>query len=69
MMSKFTYRHTTYACYLAYITGAIINNFTPLLFIVFQTQYGLSLDRLALLIVMNFSVQFVVDFLGAKYVD
>lgn len=69
IMSKFTYKHTTYACYLAYITGAVINNFVPLLFIVFQTQYGLSLDNLAVLIVLNFSVQFVVDFLGAKYVD
>lgn len=69
MIKKFTYKHTTYACYLAYITSAVINNFTPLLFVIFQKEYGLSLDKLAVLVTLNFSAQFFVDFFGAKYVD
>ena len=66
---KLTYKHTTIACYMSYIAGAIINNFTPLLFIVFNTDYGISLDKLSVLIVLNFGVQLVVDLLGAKYID
>lgn len=66
---KFTYRHTAYACYLGYIVGAIINNFAPLLFVVFSNQLGISLNQLSYIIIMNFAIQMVVDFLGAKYVD
>lgn len=69
MFKNLTYKHTTYACYMAYIVGAVINNFVPLLFVVFQTQYSLSLDNLAVLIFLNFAVQIFVDLFGAKYVD
>lgn len=69
MIKKLTYKHTTYACYMAYITGAIINNFAPLLFVIFSTQFNLSFERLAVLISLNFGTQIAVDFLGAKYVD
>ena len=30
------YNHTLNACYLGYITQAIVNNFAPLLFLTFQ---------------------------------
>ncbi|MBQ3038407.1 MAG: MFS transporter [Clostridia bacterium] len=66
---KFTYTHTTYACYLCYIAGAVINNFAPLLFVVFSNQFGISLNQLSYVIIMNFAVQMVVDFISAKYVD
>ncbi len=65
---KFTYKHTRYACYMAYITGAIINNFAPLLFVVFQRDFGISLIELSLLITANFGIQLVVDFLSSNYV-
>lgn len=66
---KFTYTHTTYACYLSYIVGAVINNLAPLLFIIFSTQFGVSLNQLSYIIIMNFAIQMVVDFFSARYVD
>ncbi len=66
---KFTYKHTVYACFIGYIVQAIINNFAPLLFLTFQSQYGISLDKIAFLTGMNFGVQLLVDFLAAKFVD
>ena len=66
---KLDYRHTKYACYMSYICSAVVNNFAPLLFVVFQKNYGLGLDELAIIISLNFFVQMIVDFLGAKYVD
>lgn len=63
------YNHTLNACYLGYITQAIVNNFAPLLFLTFQSQYQISLERIALLVSFNFGVQLVVDLLAARYVD
>ena len=42
---KYTYKHTVHACYTGYITQAIINNLTPLLFTIFQTEFRLRLKR------------------------
>ncbi len=66
---KFTYKHTRYACYMAYITGAIINNIAPLLFVMFQNDYNVSLSQLSYVIGSNFAIQLVVDFMSSKYVD
>lgn len=66
---KFTYKHTRLACYCSYICGAVVNNFTPLLFIIFQSRFGLTMGQLSFLITLNFGVQMTVDFLGANYVD
>lgn len=66
---KLTYKHTRYACYMAYITGAIINNFAPLLFVAFQNEYNVSLIQLSQIITANFGIQLVVDFLCSNYVD
>lgn len=63
------YNHTLNACYLGYITQAIVNNFAPLLFLTFQSQYQISLEKIALLVSFNFGVQLVVDLLAARYVD
>ncbi len=63
------YGHTIYASYLGYITQAIINNFVPLLFLTFQSQYDISLDKIGLLVTINFGVQLFVDFIAAKFID
>lgn len=68
-MRQLSYRHTIYASYLGYITQAIINNLVPLLFLVFQDTFGIPLQKITLLITMNFAIQLVVDFLSAKFVD
>lgn len=65
----FTYRHTKFACYCGYMVSAVINNFAPLLFIIFQTDFGVTMGQLSLLITLNFGVQMAVDFFGAHYVD
>ncbi|MDO4343191.1 MAG: MFS transporter [Eubacteriales bacterium] len=69
MRVKENYNHTINACYLGYITQAIVNNFAPLLFLTFQRSYGIPLDKIALLVSVNFGVQLLVDLLAAKYVD
>ncbi len=66
---KSDYGHTIYASYLGYITQAIVNNFVPLLFLTFQSQYEISLDKIGLLVTINFGVQLLVDFIAAKFID
>ncbi len=66
---KLQYKHTIYACFIGYIVQAIINNFVPLLFLTFQSQYGISLQRIALLTGLNFGIQLLVDLLSAGFAD
>ena len=66
---KLTYQHTRYACYLASVTSAIVNNFTPLLFVVLSDEFGISLEQLGLLVTINFLVQISMDVFGARFAD
>lgn len=68
-MKTLSYKHTAAACYISYITGAVINNLAPLLFATFSQSFGLSLEQLAKIITMNFGIQIIVDFVGAKFAD
>lgn len=68
-MHKLTYRHTQYASYLGYVTQAIVNNLAPLLFVIFQEQFDIPLQKITLLITTNFCFQLVVDFIAARIVD
>lgn len=63
------YQHTIYACYIGYICQAMNNNFAPLLFLTFQSQYGLTLEHIALLTSLNFAVQLATDAVAAKVSD
>lgn len=63
------YEHTIYACYIGYITQAVVNNFAPLLFLTFVKDFGLTLGKITLITTLNFSVQLFVDFLSAKVID
>ena len=63
------YKHTITACYIGYITQAVVNNFAPLLFLTFQRSYGISLGKISFLVTVNFGVQLLVDFLAAHFVD
>lgn len=65
----FTFRHTKYASYLGYVTQAIVNNLAPLLFVTFQKEFSISIEKIALLISINFGVQIITDLIAAKYVD
>lgn len=63
------YSHTIYASYIGYITQAVVNNFAPLLFMTFSRQYGLTLDKIALITTINFAVQLLVDLISTKLID
>ena len=69
MKHQLTTKHTISACYIGYITQAIVNNLAALLFLTFQREYGLDLKLVTMLITINFVVQLCVDLLSAKYVD
>ena len=43
------YNATIYACYLGYITQAVVNNFAPLLFLIFARQFGLTLSQITII--------------------
>ena len=66
---KQTYTRTLTACYTGYVVQAIVNNFAPLLFLTFQSTYGISMGRITLLITINFIIQLMTDFLFAGFVD
>lgn len=63
------YDKTITACFVGYIVQAVINNFTPLLFLFFQRSYNIPLSRITLLVTFNFGIQLVVDLVSVGFVD
>ena len=63
------YRHTIFACYLGYITQAVVNMFPPLLFLIFQDTFHVSLTQITTLVTINFCVQILVDLIAGKISD
>ncbi|BCA84613.1 MFS transporter [Enterococcus saigonensis] len=63
------YQQTIYACFMAYIVQAIVNNFAPLLFLTFQRQFHIPLTQITLLATFNFLLQLIVDFAAIFFVD
>ena len=63
------YRKTLLACYLGFVTQAISANFAPLLFLTFKNSYGISLDKIALIPLIFFATQILVDFAATKFAD
>lgn len=69
MKKTLDYNHTIYASFIGYVVQAIVNNFAPLLFLTFQSTYGISLDKITLLVTFNFGIQLLVDLASVKFVD
>lgn len=63
------YRGTRLACYRGYIVQGIVNNLSPLFFVIFQKDFGISYGMISSLILFNFVTQIVVDVLCVKFVD
>ena len=61
------YGKTKTACYLGFVTQAIVANFVPLLFIAFNREYNVPIASLALIPAVFYIVQLVTDFLCAKF--
>lgn len=68
-MKNRTFNGTKTACYTGYIVQGIINNIAPLLFVIFSDKFNITLDKLSLLITINFATQLLVDTLSIKFVD
>lgn len=66
---KDKYQKTIYACFTGYIVQAIINNFAPLLFLMFQSSYGIPLEKITLLVTFNFGLQLLIDLCSVWFVD
>lgn len=63
------YGKTKTACYLGFVTQAIVANFVPLLFLKFHHDYHISLGNIALISTCFFFTQLLVDVFCAKFVD
>lgn len=64
-----SFKSTTVACYIGYFVQAIINNLSPILFIVYRSEFQISLGAIGNLIFINFLAQTAVDVLSVKIVD
>ncbi len=63
------YKKTLAACYLGFITQAIAANYAPLLFLTFKDTYGMGLEKIALIPVVFYFTQLLVDLAATKFVD
>ncbi|MCI9440372.1 MAG: MFS transporter [Ruminococcus sp.] len=66
---KNQYNKTITACFVGYIVQAVVNNFTPLLFLFFQKNYHVPLSQITLLVTFNFGIQLLVDLLSVGFID
>ncbi len=66
---KLSYKHTLFACFIGYITQAVVNNFAPLLFLIFHEELNISLPAITALVSVNFLIQLAVDFISPFFID
>ncbi|MCH5187431.1 MAG: MFS transporter [Oscillospiraceae bacterium] len=69
MTKQPNYRKTLIACYLGFITQAISANFAPLLFLTFKNTYGIQLEKIAMIPMVFYLTQLIIDFAATKFVD
>lgn len=56
-----TFKTTKVCCYVGYMVQALVINFAPLLFVIFQNTYKISYALLGAIVFMNFTTQLVLD--------
>ena len=69
MTAQENYKKTLIACYLGFVTQAISANFAPLLFITFKNTYGITLDKIAMIPLVFYLTQLLVDLAATKFAD
>lgn len=69
MRSAPNYKSTRLACYRGYIVQGIVNNLSPLFFVIFQREFHISYGMISSLILFNFVTQIVVDTLCVNLAD
>lgn len=69
MTKQKNYKKTLIACYLGFVTQAISANFTPLLFLTFKNTYGIGFEMIALIPMVFYLTQLLIDLAATKFVD
>ncbi len=69
MNKKPNYRKTLIACYLGFVTQAISANFAPLLFLTFRSTYEITLEKIAMIPLVFYLTQLLVDLAATKFAD
>lgn len=69
MTKEKNYKKTLIACYLGFATQAISANFAPLLFLTFKNTYGITLEKIAMLPLVFYLTQLLVDLAATKFAD
>lgn len=69
MSKKPNYKKTLVACYLGFITQAISANFAPLLFLTFKSTYGITLEKIAMIPMVFYFAQLLIDLAATKFAD
>ncbi|MBQ8208524.1 MAG: MFS transporter [Clostridia bacterium] len=69
MSIRNNYTHTLWASCIGYVVQAIVINFAPLLFVMFNTSYGISYNKISLLITLIFFIQLTVDLICPSFID
>ncbi len=62
------YRRTKVASYAAYVVQSIVNNFSPLLFVIFQKEFSISYSAISWLVLINFLTQLIIDATSTLFV-
>ena len=69
MTQQKNYKKTLVACYLGFVTQAISANFTPLLFLTFKNTYGITLEKIAMIPLVFYLTQLLIDLAATKFTD
>ncbi len=69
MNKKPNYKKTLVACYFGFVTQAISANFAPLLFLTFKNTYGITLEKIAMIPLVFYLTQLLVDLAATKFAD
>ena len=69
MVVQRNYKKTLVACYLGFVTQAISANFAPLLFLTFKSTYGITLEKIAMIPLVFYLTQLLIDLAATKFVD
>lgn len=69
MTKQKNYKKTLIACYLGFVTQAISANFTPLLFLTFKSTWAITLEQLAMIPMIFYLTQLLVDLAATKFAD
>jgi fucose permease len=69
MTAQKNYKKTLIACYLGFVTQAISANFAPLLFLTFKGSYGITFEKIAMIPLIFYLTQLLVDLAATKFAD